>query len=147
MLIAKLSRVWHYCMFLGSCLFFYKEPFSAFLQNIQKEAHRLLVHSSKDRWNKSQTLQIDGEMWREKSSWPRAPPHLSNRLLQLWLPVKLARWHLLMISLWMEATGFMQYCRGAYCVLRFSQMCQNSLDDNSLFSRTTIPNITLKKNF
>lgn len=49
--------------------------------------------------------------------------------------LELARWHLLMISLLRKQRD---ECRGAECVLRFSQMCQKSLDDISSFSRTAI---------
>lgn len=110
---------------------------------IQKETGRVMEPSSIDWWNKNQPLskwwKAEGVEKKRNSSWPKASPHLSNMVVfLLWpghlcLPMGLSRWHLLMISPLTEATGRKPRYTGALCVLRFSQMHQNTYGDMSSF--------------
>lgn len=97
------------------------------------------TNSTKSKWWKEESV--------EKLMTQSIPPHLSNMVVVLlwlrsdWLPVELTHRQLLMILLLTEATGWMERYTGAFCLVRFRQMHQNSFDDISAFSRTTVLHI------
>lgn len=73
------------------------------------------------------------------------PPHLSKVVVALswlghvWLPLEMVHWHLLFD--FTEITGCKQRFAGILCVLSFSQLHHNSMDNISYFSRKLNLNI------